>query len=230
MKNLVLTLLLTSIYFIGFSQEQAPKNEFGLNATGFVANYFNLGGVSSNTPYLIDYKRKLVPGLYLRSGLDFGFRNNNTSQQNGNRFYSSTKRVNLRIGVEKRKPLGAKFEWHYGLDAIGGLNFTESTSHQQFFSQTGIVSVKSISGNESSSIGLGPVAGLRWNVSPRISLWTEARSYFIYNELKILSRWEDVPDDLFNQNPGLFDTKSRTDYNANLNFFVPLDLYVSFKF
>ena len=161
MKNLVLTLTLIFAFTVGFGQnnfigigeDRGSKNEFGLNATGFVANYFNLGGVASNTPYLIDYKRELVPSLYFRSGLDFGFRNNNTSQQNGNRFYSNSRRVNLRIGVEKRKPLGSKFEWHYGIDAVGGLDFTQTSSNQQFFFNNDLVMVTAINGNESSLVG-----------------------------------------------------------------------------
>jgi len=230
MKNLLLTFILTASSFIGFGQDFSPKNEFGLNATGFVANYFNLGGVTSNTPYLVDYKRQLVPSVYLRSGLDFSFRNNNTSQQNGNRFYSSTRRVNLRVGVEKRKPLGAKFEWHYGFDAVGGIDKTETSSNQQLFSNGEIVTAKIINGNNLTSVGAGPLAGIRWNLSPKISLWTEARSYLIYGEREIKSGWEGVPDDLLNSNPGFFDTKTRTDYAADLNFFAPLDLYISFKF
>lgn len=232
MKHLTFILLGILFVFTSSAQEKEYKNEFSLNTTGFIANYFNLGGVSSNSLYIVDYKREIGTDLYFRSGLDASYSNDNTSQTNQSRAYFNTKRFDLRLGVERRKKLGKKWFWHYGVDIIGGMNYGTSTSSQQFLNDQFVQEdVKRISALENENIGFGPVTGLRWEISPRISLWTEGRLYFNYSETKNLTRWEDVSESVKNRNTGFnFDTNSNTNYRTAANAVLPLDVYVTFSF
>lgn len=112
------------------------------------------------------------------------------------------------------------------------MNYNTSTSTQQFvnerFEQE---EVKRISAVESESIGIGPVSGLRWQISPRISLWTESRLYMSYSETKVLTRWEEVSDGVKNRNTSFnFDTNSNTNYSSSAIAALPLDIYLTFNF
>ncbi|GEM_PF-1230628 len=232
MKYLTLILIGILFAFTSSAQENEYKNEFSLNTTGFIANYFNLGGVSSNSLYIVDYKREIGTDLYFRSGLDASYGNSNTSQTNQSRAYLNTKRFDLRLGVERRKKLGGKWFWHYGVDIVGGMNYGTSTSNQQFLNSSfAQEDVKRISASENENIGFGPVTGLRWKISPRISLWTEGRLYFNYSETKNITRWEDVSESVKNRNTGFnFDTNSNTNYRTAANAVLPLDVYITFNF
>ena len=64
MKHLTFILLGILFVFTANAQEKEYKNEFSLNTTGFIANYFNLGGVSSNSIYIVDYKREIGGFLF----------------------------------------------------------------------------------------------------------------------------------------------------------------------
>lgn len=232
MKNISLILLTVLFSTTLYGQDKVHNNEFSLNATGFVANYFNLGGVNSNSIYVIDYKRRLGANLYFRSGLDASYTNSNSAQSNLARSYFNTKSFDLRLGVERRKQLSEKWFWHYGVDVIGGMNYNTSTSDQQFTNDRfELEAVTRISATETENIGIGPVTGLRWQISPRISIWTEGRLYLNYVERKNLTRWEDVSDGVKNRNGSFnFDSNSSTSYGSSAVTVLPLDIYVTFNF
>jgi hypothetical protein len=231
MKNLPLLLLSLCVFFSARAQKDSSfKCELGVNATAFIANYFNLGGVSSNNPYLIDFKYRLAEDIAIRTSLDFTFSDNNVEQQTARRIYFKNTSVDLRVGAEKRNQLSKKWTWFYGVDVIAGQGINSSRSDQQLRDPNTFefVTVTSVNKSASEYIGAGPIAGLRWDLHPRITLWTEARLYFTYGESYSESGWEDLPEN-FN-NSGQFDSVKRTDYNTNLTFSPPLDVFVSFKF
>jgi hypothetical protein len=231
MKNLKLTLAFCLLILSSNAQEKPEyKSELGVNATAFIANYFNLGGVSSNNPYLIDFKYIITENVAIRSSLNFDYSNNNIEQQTARRTYFKNSIVDLRVGAEKRNQLSKKWTWFYGVDIIAGKNISTSSSDQQLRDpQTSeFVTVKSFNKAASEYIGAGPIAGLRWDLHPRITLWTEARLYFSYGESDSESGWEDLPESF--KTSDQFDTVKRTNYNSNFTFSPPLDVFISFKF
>jgi len=76
MKNLKLTVAFCFLILSSNAQDKTTyKSELGVNATAFIANYFNLGGVSSNNPYLIDFKYRIAENVAIRSSLNFDYSN-----------------------------------------------------------------------------------------------------------------------------------------------------------
>lgn len=210
-------------------------NEVSVNATGFVANYFNLGGVSSNSPYIIDYKRRISGNnTFLRSSLNLAISDQNNESPNGSRIKQKANAYDLRLGLEWRKQIANKFIWSYGIDAAAGLGNNYSSSEfvfNNFFNGRQFQdTILSIAESSTVQIGGGPVTGLRWQVSPRISVWTESRLYFFYAEDRNETRFEDVMDETKLSRPGQFDGNSRVNFSNTLNLFAPLDLYITFHF
>lgn len=230
----VLSFIIFSVFLFHIDAKAQEKftqrNELGLNATGFIANYFNLGGVSSNNFYLIDYKYRLNKNFALRSSIDFTLGTDNVEQQVGRRTYLKNQSVDLRIGAEIRKELSEKWTWFYGIDMVGSQRGNSSESIQQLRNPVSFefFDAKTFNASTTQNVGGGPVVGLRWEVHPRITLWTEGRLYFTYNESRVESGWKDLPDNIkdFPQ----FETVSRTSFSTSLDFFPPLDVFVSFKF
>ncbi len=232
MKQFFLYIITIGFTFHLSAQDKIPKNEFNVNATGFVANYFSLGsGPSSNNPYIFGYKR-LFENSAFRTGFNYNSRSSNTlvnPQQPRSNF--SSKNIDIRIGFEFRKPLSNKFMWFYGIDATSNYNLNKSKNVQTFFKGSfNETSVTQLSLNSGTSFGGGPIAGLQWNISKKIVLFTEARAYFNYSENHTNTNWEGVTDLLRNNFQGNFESKDNVDYFKNFDLFLPIDLFVAFKF
>lgn len=220
-------LLLTTLV----AQERKFKNEFHLNATGFVGNYLNFGnGPISNNPFLLGYKR-----VYRNKAIRFGaFGSSSSSNRVVNpqqpRSYRNSKELELRTGFEWRKMLNPKWMFFYGLDLAVGFTDNRTTNFQNVNFQGTQVLVKNISSFAQNSYGGGPIAGLQWDFSKRISLLAESRAYFNYSEIHTKTKWEDVPDQLrVAQNSG-FKDQDNVDYLSQFQIFLPLDLFVIIKF
>lgn len=231
-KNLLLIIGLTLAPILCVSQNKTFKNEFNLNVTGFVANYFSLGGGPvSNNPYLFGFKRIFNEKSALRAGGNF-----NSSQSNilvnpqQPRSYQESKNVDFRIGYEWRRPVTNRFSWFYGIDLITNYNVFRNTNTQLFFDGRNQVPVDNETSNSSTGYGGGPIAGLQWNLSKRISLFAESRANFIYRENHRKTNWEGVTDALRQRNPNSFDERDNRDYFSSFNIFLPLDLFLAIKF
>lgn len=71
------------------------------------------------------------------------------------------------VGIEKRKNIGIRFEYYYGID----LRYLEFTSTSNTFGSNASESVFFAKQN---GPGLAPLFGFKWNFSKRFALFTEA--------------------------------------------------------
>ncbi|MDP2175304.1 MAG: hypothetical protein Q8K70_05265 [Bacteroidota bacterium] len=225
-----LLMLLICFRNIGMAQdEKTYKNEFHLNATGFITNYLNFGGApNSNNPYLLGYKR-IIDKSAFRFGFMGDIRTNNTNVNHSQpRSYSQTNSLNIRFGYELRQDLNKKWTVFYGLDLVGGFFDFKSKNSQSVFFNGNNTNVNFIRSNSNYSYGGGPVGGIQWNLSQRISLMAESRAYFLYTENQTKTSWEDVPEPL--KANGAFSQSDNVNYFKRTEFFLPLDLFLIVKF
>ena len=103
----------------------------------------------------------------LRVGANFRFvigdeLGSNFQRVSRNEYYS------VSVGLEKRKDIGHKFQYYYGID-LRYLDITSSTN--TFF---GTNSTSETFSAKRNGPGLAPLFGIKWNFAKRFSLFTEA--------------------------------------------------------
>jgi opacity protein-like surface antigen len=174
-----------------FSQERRSDSSryskknihlIGLQANALFKQIFNFGNANNpvNNPYLLTYsfinkKTKLGFDAGVGYTLNSIFENDgNTKKENNiNDLY-------FRLGMLKLIPLNRKFsasvQIHFLLDLLNSKTTTES----DFGSQ-----ISKVNSNSSSMrYGLGPCLGLRYKVSNRVFVGTEASYYFRMGKVK----------------------------------------------
>ncbi|MCB9170701.1 MAG: hypothetical protein H6594_10175 [Flavobacteriales bacterium] len=169
------------------------RNELSIDVNGFVRQFipynWNAQGYTNyhRPGYLLTYKRSIgcsalrfgVGGLYnLRS--DTGGYNSNTN--NTDHYW----RVYLRAGWERRWLLGPRWSCFTGIDGQFGTGRGDS---HNITTQAGQPNVHSTF----RSYGGGPVLGIRFQLTRRISLYTEASLYWSNQET---GQYCDYPDDV----------------------------------
>lgn len=80
--------------------------------------------------------------------------------------------ISLRAGYEKRHELSQKFKFFWGIDGL----LQNNNSEVSFLSAFSGSEIKT----NSLSIGAGPVAGIMFDITPRMSLATETALYLLY--------------------------------------------------
>jgi hypothetical protein len=230
LTSLFVVLLMLSTHLLSAQDHVSPKNSVGINATGFVANYLNFGGnVQTNNPYIFIYNRDIGPGT-IRFGFDI-----NGNITDDNRFVNNTADLresqwDARLGYSWSKEISKRFDLIYGADLIyGESNFYRKTK-QNFWTQTGIQSVDNITINDTKTYGAGPIAGIQFNVNEKIALYTEARLYGRYQEMKQGFKYENVSEELLTQFPNNFHNNVFDSFNKDVNIYLPLDIYLIFNF
>jgi hypothetical protein len=167
------------------STEKVYKNEFGIDGTNFVKQFLNFNSSSSPTSatpyspvYYLTYRRKFEKGN-IRFGAGGNFTNNNDASQYvpdslDFRFHNHT--VNLRLGWEFAENLSKRWEVFYGLDMR--CNFIKNLDEYQENSSSYYTGYESIT----NGYNLSPLLGIRFRISKRLSVSTEA-SYSVQYEL-----------------------------------------------
>ncbi len=157
-------------------QPKKAMHLVGLQANALFRQIFNLGNANNpvNNPYLLTYS---MMGTRSKFGFDFGagYTLNNLFENDGN-----TKRENYindlycRLGVVKLVPLNKRFSttlnFHLLVEALSSKTKTES----DFGGQVSTVN----SNTNTLRYGGGPCLGIRYKVSNRVFLGTEANYYF----------------------------------------------------
>lgn len=215
MRTPFFTLVFLSIFSRLSAQEAAPSdihNEIGLNFTSFLDEAIDFGGGNTTLdPYLFTYKNINGLGRGFRMGAGFKF-NRSKGDPTGNFFdedaKSSTSNMDLRFGSERQHKISNRWLYYYGFDGLMGFNIANITSDG--------AKIKT----SSAYGGLGPVIGVQFMLSDRIGLLTEASFYlrqsFSEEETSFDSPFE--PDDKLKTN------------STNLNFQVPTNIYLFFRF
>jgi hypothetical protein len=177
MKKALFTCLILFSGFSLFAQDQDSmrtyNNEWGLNITAFANQFLSFNNNAANPgAYLFTYKHiNGMKAFRLGVGLFFSSTNSVTGP-NTAPLQSDGVDVSLRLGFEKRFALDRRWLFTAGGDFLLGFKDLKSTSESNF----GTIKIK----EKVWSIGLGPVLGIHFRFSPRVSIGTEGTIYLRY--------------------------------------------------
>jgi len=211
--------LFTIFLFCGFTalsgQESlwlsdSSARELGLNITATLAGFFNSGGQGLPAdPYMFGLKLSRSKGA-LRLGIGGRFQRRTEFLFFGDRT-TSNQQLEVRGGYEWREAFGPRFTLLWGLDLAG--RYRNEAVRLSSFPQDITVSSREL------GVGGGPVLGMLFHLSPRVSLSTESFLYAFY----VSGREEDPAD---NPTQPVVNKSSGVDISPVL----PSSLYVIFKF
>ncbi|MEN9609369.1 MAG: hypothetical protein RLZZ628_183 [Bacteroidota bacterium] len=192
----------------------AYKHEIGMDANAFFGQIFELFGGKSNdlNPYLLTYKYKWTPTSAFRSGLTVSFR----SLKEGNGTFADTRTDRLmnyaaRLGYEWQRKLDNQWHYTFGFDVGAGF------SKKDLIIDSGFDVVNSTESGW--TIKAGPVGGIWYRFSPKISVGTEATFYYVTQDLKEKKVFSANPQ--FNST-GKISTENRIGLNGLGNLFVTI--------
>lgn len=209
-----LTILLLCIGMVGFSQgtdttsgKRVMRNEFGINATGFVQQFVAFGNVTSadQAPYDFFYKRFYNNQKNaFRAGFGFNFR-----QFTANNIFRDMQRYDARIGIEQQKRLHKKVYGYYGLDYR--FEYSLGYIHNMDF---GTRSTTTDIGN-----GVAGIFGVEYRFNQRLKISAEgALQAFVTQETEALTTaFPPFPDPV-------------NKVSWSFGFIKPVYIFVSFNF
>jgi hypothetical protein len=159
--------------------DPVSKHEIGVDANAFLGQIFELFGGKSNelNPYLLTYKYKLNPTTAVRTGLTIALRS--FKESDGTFIDTRTDRFMnyaTRLGIEKQSELDAKWYFTYGFDV--GVGF----SKKELIIDSGFDIARSVESGW--TLKVGPMGGIWYRFSPKISMGTEATYYYTSQDLK----------------------------------------------
>ena len=199
---------------------KATRWEVGVNGTAFFKQFLtlNLSGsdstkVTLETPYYIVAKFGLKKGI-IRLGLGASLSSDNES----NAKIADSKTVSnndfqLRLGYEKQKMVSKRCDVYYGIDLLGGLSekVISTNSSFDFITLT----------DRSLTLGIAPVAGLRFHLWPNVMLSTETSVR--YRNISFSQTAE------FSKNTDFNETGNKRSSNK-IDFIAPTSIYVTVLF
>ncbi|MBI1224857.1 MAG: hypothetical protein GC192_06435 [Bacteroidetes bacterium] len=192
--------------------EAAFHDEIGINFTRFLDEALDFGGNKTVlSPYLFTYNRLNQDGNGFRFGIGLDI-SRSKGDITGNFFdddaKSASSDIDIRLGNMHDRRLSDHWNYYYGFDMVMGYNALNVKSSNAKITNQGMYA------------GLGPVIGAKLMLTERVGIFTEASFYLVQSFLN-----EKVD---FTNN---FETDEKTKSNAtNLNFKVPTNIYLFFKF
>jgi len=190
-----------------------PKStDLGLNITNVISSFIGNSNSEINLetfPFVVKVNRKKT-AIRFGMGIDLG--NANETLAEVEQFVINNYQINGRVGVEKKKYLGHKFGFFYGLDIVGAVRNEESTV-------SNTVDVTSIVEN-TVGVGGGPVYGFEYYFNKYMYFGTEGSFYGIY---KLTNRKES-----FEFNPDINSERKITGFDAQIT--TPTRLYIMIRF
>lgn len=160
------------------------RAEVFLNISNSLARFTGNQGNNAflDAPFLVGVKvRSKNNRRAFRLGLDFNVNNSSGFQNNLNTETTEQYYV-ANIGYEWRRATLQKFEFYFGAD-IRYYNFTRETRSEIFNPFGGISS--SLFNTRNNGPGAGAFLGFVWNITPRISVFTEGSlAYYAINNYR----------------------------------------------
>ena len=198
---------------LGQDRFEFPESvDLGLNITNLLSSFIGNTNTSSNLesfPIVVKVNRKKSA---LRFGLGLDLDNSDADLVGVEQFVFNNYGLRTRIGFERKKYLGFKVGFYYGLDLVGEFyNREDAVSND--------VDVSTISENGFGAGG-GPVFGFEYYMGKQVYLGTEGTFYAIYNYTTRKEAFE------FNSasNTERISTKTKA------NITVPSRLYIMVRF
>ena len=223
------------------------NHEVGINATLLLKQVFNLSNNTFPTlPYDLTYKLIRNNNKWaVRAGVGVTMNNSSvsstTTSTNQNQISgpneivpTTTNSTNIfyRVGWERRYAIDSRIIAFAGFDFAGQYGTSNSQSSNVFNNLPGSYSYTKTTDNTSTMMyGGGPVAGIQFFLTKRLSLFTEIPIYFFYSTQK------EVTDNYQNQldsNSGTYISSDNQQIQATkgskLSITLPVTLYLAIKF
>jgi len=214
MKRLLfLTLLMLAFYQSNAQMDTSKRHEISLN-THILQSILG-DNENIQQPYTVTYKWKYNQQNAIRLGIGGAF-NQDKTQIDG--FADSETRLSyamdVRAGYERR----IVFKKMKGFVYFGG-DVAFNLEANELIVDSGFDKVSTI--DRSWGAGLGPILGVQYYLTPRLSISTEGAFYFFYNKKTEAQLFENFPnfDDVINQVQGL-----------ELQQILPASIYLNYTF
>jgi hypothetical protein len=175
----------------------------------------------------LGYKR-VFNNQAIRVGFMGDIRNQNSNNNNQRRSFLNSS-LDFRLGYEWRQALHPKWSIFYGFDVATRLVNSKRTEFENTMFQGSEITYRRIVSEHNNRFGLGPVAGIQWNLSSRIALMAESRAYVFYNESFSSIKWREIPEQWKNNGNAFNDEKNNAVYTTRFDFFLPLDVFIIIK-
>lgn len=196
---------------------QGTFHELGINGTFFFANFLTISGniPVSVDPYALQYKVLFGGRNGIRFGIGANYRSQRDWPENGSKTDFNTLSTNTRLGYEHRLNFGKRWAAFFGADLVHNYSRTFNKTEDVGFQTVTITST-------SHGGGGGPVVGLQFYASSRISIGTEMGVHFT-------STVDDEKTSIVSSF-GPPTSSKNTSHQMNFNFNLPTSIYVNIAF
>ncbi len=207
MKRLILVLLLIQIGYSMTAQKQFKLKKgiyIGLNTTNVIKNLLSFTGNELSDPYtLTGFFHKKNTTFRIGLGLDY------ESKKKDRVFFADNthSKIDLRLGVQRTKPLWKNLHFLYGFDVLGG-HETDKSNRGEFYNDDLILSA-----------GAGPVLGVIYKINDKLLLSTESSLYFKYSFKQTIYK-----------NGTASNEEKETSDNISIKHILPNSLYFYIRF
>lgn len=196
-----------------YSEPIKLTTEVGLQTNALFSRLTGSEAGLQQNPYLLT--GKLVYGrLALRTGIGGSYKKTVQKEEGfADSKTNTSQSLDLRLGIERRFELGRRWMGMVGADAVGAWSQTKEVEDSGF-------DVITIS-EDVQTFGGGLVSGIQFNVSERLSFYTEGFVYYTTGE---------VVSGRFFKNFPIFDDNKERSETSELLIGLPSSLYLVFSF
>ena len=165
-------------------REKMQVDQFvGVQLNGLIRQVFNFNNSTSSTnvnPYLLTYNiNSRKSGWGLRLGVGYTY-NSNSTDDGITATTTKTNDLQLRLGIEKAFKLSDKWSAGAGIDGVYNSNNDNTSNMVRSSGDTSTTAIKTVG----SSYGGGAMAWLRYNITERVLIGTEASFYYTTGKQK----------------------------------------------
>ncbi len=189
------------------------RHQIGVNTTFFFKQFLNFSNNNAIavSPYVLTYKCISPKNHAFRMGLGGTFNNKTETNEGSGQPPRKTNAYTLDFsaGYEYRQPLSERWLCFFGADAITNLVSSKVIATDASDEVTTIT--------KNTKMGMAMVIGIQFNISKRISLFTETSVQFANTNSSFESK--------FRNNP-IFNSKETTK-ETSVNFVLPTSLFLA---
>jgi hypothetical protein len=169
LRTFIFTMMVLGFQYSAFSEDEptTKRHELGVNTTLLIKQVlsFNSNNIPFS-PYFVTYKYLFKNNINLRAGAGVMVQKTSTTENDINKRYSKSYNMDYRLGIEKQNMLSERWKAYYGLDIIYTYNEIFAESEFATFS------------NQVKGFGAGPVVGIQFYMTKRLSLFAESTLYY----------------------------------------------------
>ena len=221
MKKTILFIVVISLSIFAFGQKEEKteneyKNEFGIDATGFIKQFVNLNTSEYQMCYFpnyyLTYRRRFKGG-----NIRFAF-GGKLSEQDNNGNTTDSYAFNTRVGWEFINSLNIRWKVFYGVDLKTSYNYSKNDIQ---YWNGGYANGKE---SKTNTYAISPLLGFKFKLTKRLSLSTEANLSFIYQNSYVRSYYTPVSEDY----PPIDDVISPDIIKKMISFYQPSFIIITF--